>query len=162
MRTSVIFARGSNGAFGHENQLCWHLPDDLKRFKALTRGKAILMGRNTWVSLPVQRRPLPDRLNLVLTSNPSFVSVPEKNLYFVRDYHTAERIAEMQGFKDLFLIGGSEIINRYQGHATNAYVTTVPYHGHFDVKAPVLDNSWTCSNIEKLPSHLFQHFTRSL
>ncbi|MBR4715308.1 MAG: dihydrofolate reductase, partial [Bacteroidales bacterium] len=62
---SIIVAIAQNNAIGKDNDLIWHISDDLKRFKALTSGHTVIMGRNTWNSLP--RRPLPKRRNIVLT-----------------------------------------------------------------------------------------------
>ena len=65
----AVVAVSDNGVIGHENRLPWHLPDDLRRFKSLTMGHALLMGRRTFESLG---RPLPGRRNLVLTRNPDW------------------------------------------------------------------------------------------
>ena len=67
---SIIVAIAQNNAIGKDNDLIWHISDDLKRFKALTSGHTVIMGRNTWNSLP--RRPLPKRRNIVLTHDVTF------------------------------------------------------------------------------------------
>jgi len=69
VQINLIFAQSTNKVIGHENKLPWHLPEDLAHFKALTSGQTVLMGRKTWESLPAAFRPLPGRLNLVLSSN---------------------------------------------------------------------------------------------
>ncbi|HEY9379645.1 MAG TPA: dihydrofolate reductase, partial [Burkholderiales bacterium] len=66
---SLLVAVADNGVIGRDNQLPWHLSADLKRFKQLSVGKPIIMGRKTWDSLG---RPLPDRRNIVVTRNPDF------------------------------------------------------------------------------------------
>jgi len=68
-KPTVVLIAGvaRNGAIGRDNQLLWHLPEDLKRFKALTMGRPVIMGRKTWASLPEKFRPLPGRRNLVLS-----------------------------------------------------------------------------------------------
>lgn len=71
MSLSLIVARASNGVIGKDNQLPWHLPADLKYFKAVTMGKPIVMGRKTFQSIG---RPLPGRQNIVVTRNPDFDS----------------------------------------------------------------------------------------
>ena len=65
---SIIVAIAKNNAIGKDNDLLWHIPEDLKRFKELTLGHCIVMGKNTWYSLP--KRPLKDRVNIVLTDDP--------------------------------------------------------------------------------------------
>ena len=67
---SIIVAVAENRAIGKNNDLLWHLSDDLKRFKKLTTGHPVVMGRRTWESLP--KRPLPGRRNIVFTQNPDF------------------------------------------------------------------------------------------
>lgn len=69
---SVIVAADMRGAIGLRGGMLWHLRDDLRRFKAITTGKAVIMGRKTWQSLP--RRPLPGRLNVVITRQSDFVA----------------------------------------------------------------------------------------
>ena len=64
---NLIFASSMNGVIGHNNQLPWHLPEDLAHFKKLTLGQVVLMGRKTWESIPAQFRPLPGRDNWVLS-----------------------------------------------------------------------------------------------
>ena len=67
---SLVVAVGQNGVIGRRGALPWRIPDDLKRFKALTMGKPVIMGRKTWDSLP--KKPLPGRTNIVVTRNPDF------------------------------------------------------------------------------------------
>ncbi len=69
---TLIAAVARNGVIGRDNRLPWQLPEDLKRFKAITTGHAVIMGRKTWESLPVKFRPLPNRLNIIVTRNPDF------------------------------------------------------------------------------------------
>ena len=65
---SIIVAVSEDWGIGKDNELLWHISEDLKRFKRLTTGKTVIMGKKTWESLP--RRPLPGRKNIVLTDNP--------------------------------------------------------------------------------------------
>ena len=67
---SIVVAQGSNGVIGFEGALPWHLPSDLRRFRELTMGHAVLMGRKTYESIPERFRPLPGRRNLVISSIP--------------------------------------------------------------------------------------------
>ena len=69
---TLIAAVAKNGVIGRDNALPWQLPEDLRRFKVLTTGQAVIMGRKTWESLPAKFRPLPDRLNIVVTRNPDY------------------------------------------------------------------------------------------
>ena len=66
----LVWAQSANGVIGRDGTLPWHLPEDMARFRALTTGATVLMGRRTWESLPPRFRPLPGRRNLVLSSTP--------------------------------------------------------------------------------------------
>jgi len=73
-RLTLIAAVARNGVIGKDNALPWHLPKDLKHFKQLTTDHAVIMGRKTWESLPARFRPLPNRLNIVVTRNASYAA----------------------------------------------------------------------------------------
>lgn len=103
MKVSLVAALDRNRAIGRGNAMPWHLPDDFRRFKALTLGKPILMGRKTAESLG---RALPGRLNLVLTRSGS---VPFDGMRAVASIHEAKRIAVESGTNELCVIGGAEI-----------------------------------------------------
>jgi dihydrofolate reductase len=66
--TSIIVALSKNRVIGKDNQLLWHLADDMAFFKKMTTGKVVLMGRKTYESLPAKFRPLPNRINIVLST----------------------------------------------------------------------------------------------
>lgn len=70
----IIAAVANNGVIGKDGALPWRLPEDLRHFKALTSGHAVIMGRKTWESLPARCRPLPGRHNIVVTRNPAYVA----------------------------------------------------------------------------------------
>ncbi|PPU77514.1 dihydrofolate reductase [Xanthomonas sp. NCPPB 1638] len=100
---SLIVAFDRNNAIGRDNDLPWKLPDDLKRFKALTLGKPILMGRKTAQSLG---RALPGRLNLVLTRSGQ---VPFEGMQAVASVDQAIALAEQAGAPEVCVIGGGEV-----------------------------------------------------
>ena len=99
---SIIVAIAENYAIGKDNQLLWHISDDLKRFKRLTSGHTVIMGRNTWLSLP--RRPLPNRNNIVITDNPQDCF---ENCNMVDSIDAA--LAECQPGEECFIMGGASI-----------------------------------------------------
>ena len=101
---SLIAGVASNGAIGRANELLWRLPADLARFKALTLGHAVIMGRKTWDSLPTKFRPLPGRRNLVLTRN-SDVHLDGAEQFGSLD----AALAACAGQERVFVIGGAEI-----------------------------------------------------
>ncbi len=120
MIQSLIVAVAEDGAIGKDNNLPWHLPDDLKFFKRTTLGKPVLMGRKTFQSLG---KPLPGRLNVVLSSDPAF-QVPDGVLLF-QDVATALLHIENTGAEEVFIIGGGNIFNQTILNADKLYVTKV-------------------------------------
>ena len=115
----LIAALDRNRAIGRGNALPWHLPDDLKRFKALTLGKPVLMGRKTAESLG---RALPKRRNLVLTRSGR---VPFEGMDAVASIDDALRIAESDGASELCIIGGGEVYALALPLATRMHLTHV-------------------------------------
>lgn len=119
MLISLIAAIDSNRAIGRGNALLWQLPDDLKRFKALTLGKPVLMGRKTAESLG---RALPGRRNLVLTRSGT---VPFDGMQAVATVAAAEAIARDDGADDLCVIGGGEVYELTLPRAERLHLTHV-------------------------------------
>lgn len=115
----LIAALDRNRAIGRECALPWHLPDDLKRFKALTLGKPVLMGRKTAESLG---RALPKRRNLVLTRSGR---LPFEGMEAVASVDEALRIAEADGACDLCVIGGGEVYALAMPMAARMHLTHV-------------------------------------
>jgi dihydrofolate reductase len=100
----LIAAVAKNGVIGKDNALPWHLPEDMKHFKALTNGHAVLMGRKTWESLPPKFRPLPNRRNLVLTRDRHYDAPGATVVHSLDD---AAKVSS--GETALFVIGGAEL-----------------------------------------------------
>ena len=119
MKITLIVAFDRNNAIGRDNDLPWKLPDDLKRFKALTLGKPILMGRKTAQSLG---RALPGRLNLVLTRSGQ---VPFEGMQAVASVDEAIAQADAAGAQELCVIGGGEVYRLTMEHADVLAVTEV-------------------------------------
>ena len=136
MKLSLIAALDRDHGIGRDNDLPWKLPDDLKRFKALTVGKPILMGRRTAQSLG---RALPGRLNLVLTRSGQ---VPFDGMHAVASIEQALQAAGAAGAEELCVIGGGEIYRLAMAQATDLHLTwvqtTVPADTHFPPVDPAL------------------------
>ena len=117
MKIHLIWAQDENGGIGKNGNLPWHISEDLKNFKRLTSGSTILMGRNTWESLPV--RPLPERRNIVLSSK----EVPD-----VEYYTSVEECIETldgDGTEKLFVIGGTTVYRNFIHRADELHITHV-------------------------------------
>lgn len=135
MNIVLIVAAADNGVIGKNGAIPWRLPEDLRRFKALTMGHPIVMGRKTWDSFP--KKPLPGRTNIVITRQLGWRAdgaVPATSL------EDALRLAEDLG-DTVFIIGGGEIYRAALTLATHVELTEV--HRAFDGDAhfPALDKS---------------------
>jgi len=135
MTVGLIWAQSTSGVIGRDGAIPWHLPEDLARFKTLTMGHTVVMGRRTWDSLPARFRPLPGRRNVVLTRNSGF------------DAPGAEVVGSIDDAIDdqTWVIGGSEIYHLALPAATRCEVTEVEIDLQLeddDALAPVLDESW--------------------
>ena len=147
MRLSLIAALDMDHGIGHENQLPWQLPDDLKRFKALTMGKPILMGRKTAQSLG---RALPGRPNLVLTRSGV---VPFDGMQAVSSIDEALTFAADAGADELCVIGGGEIYRLAMAQATDLHLTWVDTRVEADTHFPPVDpQQWSESRREHHPA----------
>lgn len=98
---TLIVARAQNGAIGRDGTIPWHLPEDLKSFQRETLGGALIMGRNTWDSLPV--KPLSKRLNIVVSSRPDAADLVAPSVA------AAVEMASAQGYDRVYGIGGARI-----------------------------------------------------
>ena len=119
MRISIIAAVAENGVIGRGGQLPWHLADDLRRFKQLTMGHTVIMGRKTWESIG---RPLPGRRMIVISRQADYR--PE-NVGVAPSLDTAIGIAETSGENEVFVIGGAEIYRLAMLRADRYYLTLV-------------------------------------
>lgn len=140
---AMIWAQSSTGVIGRDNDIPWHLPEDQARFKELTLGQTVVMGRLTWESLPAKVRPLPGRRNVVITRNPGYVA------------EGAEVLTELGDVFRGWVIGGAQIYAQALPAAVRCEVTEIDIDLHpaaGDVLAPMLDDSWTKTTGEWLTS----------
>ncbi|SFE42340.1 dihydrofolate reductase [Roseivivax sediminis] len=114
---TLIVARARNGAIGRDGTMPWHLPEDLAFFKTATKGGALIMGSRTWKSLPV--RPLPGRLNLVVSSDPTLSE------HVVPGIDAALARAEAEGYEHVFGMGGARIYSEMLPRADRLLITEV-------------------------------------
>lgn len=122
MKVSIVVAVSDNNAIGAGGTLLWHLPKDMQYFKQLTWGHHVLMGRKTWESLPEKFRPLPGRVNIVVTRQKDFK--PEGCLV-AGDVDEAIAFAKNGGETELMVIGGGEIYKQIFDKTDKVYLTRV-------------------------------------
>jgi len=138
MTISLIAAVASNNIIGRENKLPWHMPSDLKWFKRLTMGHHVLMGRKTFEEF---RKPLPGRVNVVITRNPNWSA---EGVAIARSVDEAISKAEAAGDKEIFIIGGAEIFTQVLHRADRMYITRSHAEPEGDTYFPEFDdvNEW--------------------
>lgn len=131
---SIIVAIAENRAIGKNNDLLWHIPADLKRFKSITSGHPVIMGKRTWESLPL--RPLPNRRNIVITD------IPEEQIEGCEmAYSIDEAVAKCKSEEENFIIGGSSVYRQFLPYASRLYLTLVKKSFDADVFFPEIDFS---------------------
>ena len=137
---SIIVAQAENRAIGLNGDMPWHLSGDLKRFKALTMGHPVVMGRRTWESLP--KRPLAGRQNIVFSQNEDFHPEGAEVVYSINDLLHFNFQFSTFNSDEVFIIGGGRIYNMLMPWANRLYITWV--HKDFpeaDTYFPVIDLS---------------------
>lgn len=131
---SLIAAIGKNRELGRSGQLLWHLPDDMRRFKELTTGHPVIMGRKTWESLPEKFRPLPGRTNIVVTRQ---VGYEAPGAEVASSLDAAHAVAERApGADEVFVIGGGELYSSALLYANRLYLTLVDAAAEADTFFP--------------------------
>lgn len=118
MNINMIVAVDSNGGIGKDNKLLWHIPGDLKRFKEITTGKTVVMGRKTFESLPFKNG-LPNRKNIVLTRTPKEST---ENVTYINDINI---VLNDNSKEEIFIIGGAEIYKLFMPYCNKLYLTQV-------------------------------------
>ena len=148
MPVSLIVAVSKNGVIGKQNSLPWYLPADLKRFKQLTTGHPIIMGRKTYESIG---KPLPNRTNIVVTRDTEYRA---DGVFVVSSVDDALKLAfESVGGEEVFIIGGAEIFRRTIPTADKLYMTLIDATIDGDVLMPEIDlGEWLETSREKFPA----------
>ena len=141
---TLIAAVSENNALGKDNQLLWHLPDDFKRFKNITSGHHIIMGRKTFESFP---KPLPNRTHVIITRQKDYQ--PEACLIVDS---LAKAISVCPTDKELFIIGGGEIYKQSIEMADKLDITRVHHTFDADTFFPEIDlTKWKLTSLEYHP-----------
>ncbi|MES2772145.1 MAG: dihydrofolate reductase [Pseudomonadota bacterium] len=155
MIVSLIAALAQNRALGKNQQLLWHLPEDLRHFRSVTQGKTVIMGRKTWESLPEKFRPLPGRHNLVISRNPHYQAPGASLAPSLEAAIAVARLDELnktqanQADMEVFIIGGAELYRAALPLAQRLYLTEIAQSLDGDCFFP------------PLPAHEWEERTRS-
>ncbi len=124
MRIKLIAAIGENRELGRNNELLWHLTEDMQFFKNTTSGYYVIMGRKSFESIPPKYRPLPNRINVIISRNPDYMY---EECYTCGSLQEATELAESHGETEVFIIGGGEIYRQAltDGIVDEMYLTHV-------------------------------------
>jgi dihydrofolate reductase len=145
MKISIIVAVAQNGVIGKDNQLLWKLSSDLRRFKQITTGHYLLMGRKTFESIG---KPLPNRTSLIISRN--FECIQE-NCFVFQSINEAIVFAAQQNQEDLYVIGGGEIYQQMLPLAKTIHLTLVYTDIEGDTYFEYDDSSWKVQHSEFIP-----------
>lgn len=142
MKISLIVAKDSRNGIGKDNDLLWHLPADMKFFKETTTGHIVLMGRKNYESIPEKFRPLPGRLNMILTHNKSFQAADCLIFHSVEDVLDWKNVNK-EDERTLFIIGGGEIYRQFlkANQVEEMFVTQVDAAFDADTFFPEIDEA---------------------
>jgi len=135
MIISAIVAKAQNNIIGRDNDLPWHLPNDLKWFKEKTKGRHVIMGRKSFDSLG---RPLPKRVNIVITRATDFFHSGVKTVHSIPD---SLRLAQVAGEEEAFILGGGNIYTQTMDLWDRLYLTEVDAKPEGDTYFPEVDYS---------------------
>ena len=137
MDIALIYARAANGVIGKDGTMPWHLPEDLAHFKRLTLGCPVIMGRKTWDSLPERFRPLPGRINIVITRQPDWHQDGVQRASSLR-----EALQFCASSETVWVMGGAQIYAQALPLADEVWVTEIAQDFAGDAYAPVLGPEW--------------------
>lgn len=129
---SIIVAVSEDLGIGKDNELLWHISEDLKRFKKLTTGNTVIMGKKTWESLP--KRPLPGRKNIVLTDNPD-----ESIENAVTAYSIKDALNKCGPSEEIFIMGGGSVYSQFMPIADRLYISHIHKKAPADIYFPEID-----------------------
>ncbi|MBS65545.1 MAG: hypothetical protein CMA93_04405 [Euryarchaeota archaeon] len=153
MKMAMIVAMDEDGFIGRGNELPWKLSSDMARFKELTEAdgfNSVIMGRRTWDSLPDSYRPLPERVNIVMSRDTNWEAEgAETALYIGR----AIELAYAEGSDECWVIGGSQVYEMFLDRVDEIHVTTVHTSGSGEVRFPEWDrDEWLEEVVERVGS----------
>lgn len=138
---SIIVAHSKNMVIGKANNLIWEIPDDHARFKKITMGHPVIMGRKTWESIPPKFRPLPGRANFVVTRDGSYKASGATVVTSLE--HALTQAESTPGSEEIFIVGGGEIYKQALPLTTRLYLTVIDREVRGDTYFPEYKSLFT-------------------
>lgn len=153
---NIIAAVAENGVIGDKNKLLWHIPEDLQRFKKLTMGKTVVMGRKTFESILEQLgTPLPGRKNVVITRQNDYITPG------VEIFHSIDEALQAHQNEDIWIIGGGQLYAQTIDKADKLYITHVEKTVSGDTYFPTISpEKWKLASEEKFKGYRFSIYER--
>ncbi len=145
MKVSLIVAVAENGVIGKDNDLIWHLPNDMRFFKETTTGHHVIMGRKNFESIPHKYRPLPNRTNIIITKQSDYKA---EGCVVVNSVEKALKVAKYNEENEAFIIGGGQIYKLAidAGVVDKIYLTKIHQSFDGDTFFPELSSDWIKTN----------------
>ncbi len=154
MQIKMIWAQAKHRVIAYQGAMPWHLPEDLAHFRELTQGHPVIMGRKTWDSLPPRFRPLPGRLNCVVTRQSDW-KAPDADIssktttLSINSLHSALSFCESFGAEIAWIMGGGELYAQGMPLAQELVVTDIELETPGDTHAPLVDEAvWQAAERE--------------
>jgi dihydrofolate reductase len=138
-RIGLIWAQSQDGTIGKDGVIPWHLPEDLARFRDVTMGSPVVMGRKTWDSIPDRFRPLPGRENIVVTRQDGWIADGAQT---ANSIESSLALAADGNPERIWVIGGGELYAAFMADAHALEVTEVAGDWDGDTSAPLVDDTW--------------------
>lgn len=165
MKISMIACISSNRVIGKDNELVFHIKEDMAFFKRMTMGNLVIMGRKNWESIPLKFRPLPGRTNIILTRQKDYDASKDlllgsediqKNIFVCNSLSDVlaviPKIHAFVSISDVFIIGGSQIYQMFLEYVDTVYLSVVDQEVEGDTFFPLLDlQEWRYHQIEEYP-----------
>lgn len=162
MELTLIAAMSDRRVIGYKGTVPWKIPADMKRFRELTTGYPIIMGRKTYDSIPDKFRPLPERKNIVISRQD--ISLPQEVILAKQvgeAISVGQREARKMGKDNVYVIGGEEIYKQTIALATRLEMTQVRGNYEGDAFFPSIDsNKWKVDKLEEIPACIFATYIR--
>lgn len=153
---SLIVGMTKDRVIGNKGTLPWHIPDDLKNFKGITEGNVVIMGRKTWDSLPTKFKPLPNRINLVVSSS------LENRSGIIVCRSLEEALQKARGFKkEICIIGGATIYQQALPLVQKMYISIIKKEVAGDTFFPNFNKEeWKVAEEKEFPEFMFAIYER--
>lgn len=163
-KLAAIVAMDESRVIGRNGALPWHVPADMAHFRALTKGHVVLMGRKTWDSLPLTFRPLPGRINVVVSRTPEKLNLPDGVLAAASPEEgvaLARETANQRG-KSVWVIGGAELYRALLPLCDEVHLTVIAGKHEGDAWLPEFEHDFTHSSARSADGCTFHVYTRSV